>query len=83
MTADIKTNYKQSETTEKVEVKTTAIQGDEIEITFRQNRKYDLRIGRDVYTFYGQETKKFSRKLLFHADWTPETASYFSIKGDK
>lgn len=49
-------------------------------IVFRQNRTYDLHIGRDVYTFHGMESKRIPKHLLLHSDFL-QASEYFVVKG--
>lgn len=48
-------------------------------IMFRQNRKFDLHIGRNVITFRGREIKGIPRDWLKHKDFQ-NVKKYFSIK---
>lgn len=50
-----------------------------VKITFRQNRKFHLHLGRNVYTFMGRESKEIPRKLLDHKGFTEEIKKYFVI----
>lgn len=52
--------------------------------TFRENRKYDLHIGRKVITFMARETKEIPESLLDHSDWE-QASKLFVIrrKGEK
>ena len=53
-------------------------------VTFRENRKYDLHIGRKVITFMARETKEIPESLLKHPDWE-QASKLFVIrrKGEK
>lgn len=42
---------------------------EKIPVTFRENRKYDLHIGREMITFLSRETKEIPKKWLDHPDW--------------
>ena len=52
---------------------------DLVKITFRQNRKFHLHLGRNVYTFLGRESKEIPRILLDHKGFTDEIKKYFVI----
>jgi hypothetical protein len=52
----------------------------EVTIMFRENRKFDLHIGRNVKTFYGRETKRIPASWLEHEDWQ-NVKKYFVVKG--
>lgn len=47
--------------------------------TFRENRKYDLTLGRTVIIFTARETKSLPESLLQHPDW-PQAAKLFVVK---
>lgn len=49
-------------------------------IIFRQNRKFDLHIGRKIYVFRGTEEKELSEEELNHPDFL-QVSHYFTIKG--
>lgn len=51
-----------------------------ITVTFRDNRKFDLHIGRNIETFTARQTKKIPRSWIKHKDWQ-NVAKYFVIKG--
>jgi len=53
-----------------------------VEIMFKQNRKFDLHIGREMVTFRGRETKKVPKKWIDHKDFE-SVKQYFVIKGDE
>lgn len=52
--------------------------------TFRENRKYDLHIGRRVIVFTARETKEIPESFLNHSDWA-QASKLFVIrrKGEK
>lgn len=52
---------------------------DQAKIMFRQNRKFDLHIGRNVITFLGRETKEIPNSWLLHKDFQ-NVKKYFVIK---
>jgi len=52
-----------------------------VTIMFRENRKFDLHIGRDMITFKGRENKQIPEKWLKHRDWTPAISKKFTVKG--
>lgn len=76
--AAVDSNFSQSMDAENISA--ADVIGGDLEVTFKQNRSFELHIGRDTYLFSGQETKKFSKKLLSHKDWTPVIAEYFTVK---
>lgn len=51
-----------------------------VSVTFRENRKFDLHIGRKMVTFMGKETKKIPVDWLKHKDWL-NVSKYFIVKG--
>lgn len=52
-----------------------------VELTFRENRMYELHIGRKVIRFNPRETKKIHADILIHADFTENVKKLFIIKG--
>lgn len=48
-------------------------------LTFRETRKYDLHIGREMITFRGRETKLVPESWLTHKDFL-KAAKLFIIK---
>lgn len=52
----------------------------DVTVTFRQNRKYDLHIGREMVTFRGRETKKIPASWVAHKDWD-NVSQLFIVKG--
>lgn len=51
-----------------------------ISIQFKENRKFDLHIGRNMVTFFGRESKQIPENWLSHKDWQ-SVKNYFLIKG--
>lgn len=51
-----------------------------VTITFRENRKFHLHIGRNVMVFKGRQSKQIPEDWLTHKDW-PSVSSYFIVKG--
>jgi hypothetical protein len=51
-----------------------------VTVTFMENRKFDLHIGRSIMTFMGRETKQIPAEWLNHRDWQ-NIKHYFGIKG--
>jgi hypothetical protein len=52
----------------------------QVSVTFLENRKYDLHIGREMITFFGRETKQIPGEWLKHRDWQ-NIRHYFAVKG--
>ena len=51
-----------------------------VNIMFRENRKYDLHIGRDMITFRGAEIKPVPKSWLSHRDFQ-NVKKLFIVKG--
>ena len=51
-----------------------------VTIRFRENRKFDLHVGREVVVFMGGETKPIPREWLKHPDFV-QVQGYFVVKG--
>lgn len=51
-----------------------------VTITFRENRSFDLHIGREIFTFGPRETKPFPVEYLKHRDFIQQK-SKFIVKG--
>lgn len=49
-------------------------------ITFKQNRKYDLHVGRNMILFMGRETKPVPHTWIKHKDFE-QVKGLFIIKG--
>jgi hypothetical protein len=62
--------------TNKVQVKIEK----KVNIMFRENRKFDLHIGRNMITFLGRESKPVPVSWLKHKDWF-NVSKYFIVKG--
>ncbi len=54
---------------------------DTVTLVFKENRKYELHIWNDVYTFWGQEPVEVPRSVLTHKDFHDEIKNLFIIKG--
>jgi hypothetical protein len=53
---------------------------EDIIFRFRENRSFDLHIGREVYRFEGTIPRTLTRAILDHKDWTKQVANKFTIK---
>lgn len=53
---------------------------EEVSVVFRENRKFDLHIGREVITFTSRERKDIPKEWLKHRDWQ-NVSKYFVVKG--
>lgn len=53
-----------------------------VTIMFKENRKFDLHVGRNMITFRGRVEKKIPASYLEHSDFK-QAASLFIIKGVK
>jgi hypothetical protein len=51
-----------------------------VSVTFLENRKYELHIGRSEITFMGRETKQIPAEWLDHIDFQ-NVKHYFAVKG--
>jgi hypothetical protein len=51
-----------------------------VSVTFRQNRKFDLHVGRNIVVFEGMETKEIPIEWLEHPDFI-QAKKYLVIKG--
>lgn len=49
-------------------------------VTFKDNRKFDLHVGREMVTFYGRETKQIPKAWLDHPGFR-QVQKYFIVKG--
>ena len=54
---------------------------DMVTLVFKENRTFELKIGRNVIAFHGQEAIDVQRSVLDHPDFTDEIRKYFVIKG--
>ena len=52
----------------------------EVILMFKQNRKFELKIGRNYYTFFGREKIKVPKKVIEHPDFTSAIAKYFVVQ---
>ena len=62
------------------EARVVGNKGKMVKIKFRQNRKYDLHIGRNMITFFGREDKIVPESWAKHKDFE-NIKSLFIIKG--
>jgi hypothetical protein len=51
-----------------------------VTITFRENRKFELHIGREITVFLGRVSKQVPASYLQHKDWK-NVSKYFIVKG--
>ena len=51
-----------------------------VSIMFRENRKFDLHVGREMITFRGREVKQIPTEWLLHRDFL-QASDYFIVKG--
>ena len=63
-----------------VHIKEDTVDQKMVTVTFRENRKHDLHIGRKMVTFTARETKQIPAQWLKHPDWASESR-YFIVKG--
>lgn len=70
--------YSGSKKVEKIETKKATSKM--VTVTFRDNRKFDLHIGREMVTFKGRETKSIPSAYLTHKDWV-QVKHLFVVKG--
>lgn len=63
-----------------VPLKNKVSKGSTINIMFRENRKFDLHIGRDVVTFKGRQSKAVPRSWITHSDFK-SIQHLFVVKG--
>ena len=61
-------------------VKKTSLVEKTVKLTFRENRKFDLHVGREMITFRGRETKLVPKDWLNHKDFQV-VKNYFIQKG--
>lgn len=54
-----------------------------VSVMFRQNRKYELKLGRKIFIFEGREKKSIPKSLIDHKDFTPIIKKYFVIQEDE
>jgi hypothetical protein len=53
--------------------------GEKALLTFKENRKYDLHLGRKIITFMARETKPVLKSLLIGLDWK-QASKLFIVK---
>lgn len=53
--------------------------GEMVDVTFTQNRSFELHIGRNIYKFDGRQTVKLPKSVLNHPDFTADLKRYFHI----
>ncbi len=51
-----------------------------VSVTFKDMRKFDLHVGREMITFQGRDTKSIPAEWLRHPDFV-QVSKYFVIKG--
>ena len=51
-------------------------------ITFKENRKFDLHIGREVIVFKARESKPVPKRFLSHPDWFQVEKLFIVEKGE-
>lgn len=51
-----------------------------VTVQFKQYRKFDLHVGRDMVTFLGKESKSIPADWLKHPDFK-QVQKYFVVKG--
>lgn len=51
-----------------------------VNVMFRENRKFDLHVGRDMITFRGRESKPIPKSWLKHSDFI-QVKRLFIVKG--
>lgn len=69
-------NFEQSK-----EEKYMQTKSDVVTLVFKQNRKKELHIGRDVYTFWGASSLEVPRSVIEHPDFESQR-KYFLVKGE-
>jgi hypothetical protein len=47
-----------------------------VQVMFRENRKFDLRVGRETITFRGKEKKSIPEKWLKTRDWAQQSSKF-------
>ena len=79
----MKEKYEQSTANEKNVVgkeQNKVAPSSEVILMFKQNRKFELRIGRNYYIFNGREKVKVPRSVVEHPDFTHEIQKYFVVQ---
>jgi len=51
-----------------------------VSVMFRENRKFDLHVGREMITFRGREVKQIPAEWLLHRDFL-QASDQFIVKG--
>ena len=51
-----------------------------VSVMFRENRKFDLHVGREMITFKGREIKQIPAEWLLHRDFL-QASDQFIVKG--
>ena len=69
-------NFKQSD-----DDKYKQSEGDTVTLVFKQNRKKELHIGKEVYTFWGASRLQVPRSVIEHPDFESQR-KYFLVKED-
>lgn len=78
--AEDKVSQKTKETVKKSTGSAETVDKSTVSVIFRQNRKFDLHIGREVTVFKARERKDIPKKWLEHEDWK-NVAKYFIVQG--
>ena len=77
-TKNIKTGEMKTDVNKSVKKVDIAPAKNIVKLTFRENRKFDLHIGRNMVTFMGRQSITVPKKWLEHKDW-PNVSKYFII----
>ncbi|GAG94383.1 unnamed protein product [marine sediment metagenome] len=72
-----KDSYKASGEDEKSKYEATS--PDEVILVFKENRKKELKVGRQMFTFMGPSSQKVPRSVVEHPDFESQR-KYFLIK---
>lgn len=56
------------------------VEEEEVILTFKENRAYELHIGRQIYRFIGRESKSVPSSVLVHKDFTERISKKFVIR---
>ena len=60
--------------------KDKTVEKEEVTLTFKENRSYELHIGRSIYRFKGRESKRVPSSILAHKDFTERVSKKFVIR---
>lgn len=60
--------------------KKQSVYRDVVEVTFKENRKFDLHVGRKLLTFKGREKKTIPKEWLDHPDFQ-QVNKMFIVRG--